>query len=150
MTTKSTTKKKPVSKRLVAKKSAYVYTVGRRKTASARIRLYAGKGQTLVNERPIEEYFPGETAQVLYNRPFQVTETVGRYYATVRVIGSGKYSQLKAVVHGLARALDKTDRATFHLPLKQDGLLTRDSRKRERRKAGQAGRARHKKQSPKR
>lgn len=143
-------KKTPAEKKKTAKKVAYQYAVGRRKRASARVRLYSGKGKTIVNNKPIEEYFPGEVTAVFYQRPFEVTETIGKYYATVRVVGSGLQSQLEAVVHGLARALDKTDRDNFHLALKQNGLLTRDSRQRERRKAGQAGRARHKKQSPKR
>jgi small subunit ribosomal protein S9 len=141
-----TVKNKPVAH----KKSGYVFAVGRRKTATARVRLYYGKGKTVVNERPIEEYFSGKVAEKYYLRPFEVTETLGKYYATVKVEGSGLAGQLEAVIHGIARALDKENRELFHSSLKKNKLLTRDPRVRERRKVGQAGRARKKKQSPKR
>lgn len=133
-----------------AKKKTYVFAVGRRKTATARVRLYPGKGETLVNGLPIEQYFPGEIAKKAYRRPFEVATTLNKYYATVKVEGSGKNGQLGAVVHGLARALDKENRELYHSALKKYKLLTRDPRMRERRKPGQMGRARKKKQSPKR
>ena len=133
-----------------SKKQSYIYAVGRRKTARARVRLFRGKGKTLVNDQPIGEYFSGEIAKVAYERPFAVTETLGKYYATFKVVGSGKNSQLGAVVHGLARALDKENKELYHPSLKKHSLLTRDSRKRERRKPGLGGKARAKKQSPKR
>lgn len=142
-TTKKTAKK-------TAPKKKFVHAVGRRKEASARVRLYQGKGETQVNNQLIADYFPGKVAEVLYTKPFRVCNVLGKYYATVKLIGSGKNSQLEAVVHGLARALDKSNPEEFHPFLKKNQLLTRDSRTRERRKAGQAGRARHKKQSPKR
>jgi len=75
---------------------------------------------------------------------------VGKYYVTVKVVGGGKNGQLDAVVHGIARAFDKADREKFRPPLKRAGLLTRDARVRERRKVGTGGKARRKKQSPKR
>lgn len=129
---------------------AFVFTVGRRKTAVARIRLYHGKGETLVNGQPINKYFSGEIAKTFYQQPFNLTETLGKYYATIKVVGSGQKSQLGAVIHGLARALDKENKEDFHSLLKKAGLLTRDSRAKERRKVGQMGKARKKKQSPKR
>ena len=151
MATKKTSKpkdaKKP-SKR--GRKKAYVAAVGRRKTATARVRLFSGKGKIVVNDLPIEEYFPGETAKMAYMKPLEVTSALGKYYATIKVRGSGKGSQLGAVVHGLARALDKENRELYHQALKEHKLLTRDPRMRERRKPGQMGRARKKKQSPKR
>lgn len=131
-------------------KSVFISTVGRRKTAVARIRLYKGKGNLLVNNRPIEKYFSTDQAKLFYLKPFQVTDTLGKFYATIKVEGSGMNGQLGAVVHGLARALDKENREAFHSLLKKAGLLTRDPRARERRKVGQMGRARKKKQSPKR
>lgn len=143
-------KKIPTKKRKSTSKPKYTPTVGRRKTASARVRLFTGKGETVVNNKPIGEYFPGEAAKAVYLKPFTVCEVVGDYYATVRVVGSGKNSQLEAVVHGIARALDKVNRETFHGPLKKNDLLKRDPRSRERRKAGLGGSARHRKQSPKR
>lgn len=147
---KAPVKKKAATKKKTTKKAKYTYAVGRRKTASARVRLFSGKGETLVNKIPIAEYFPGEMAKKIYNQPFEVCEVVGDYYVTVRVVGSGKHSQLEATVHGIARALDEVNKEAFHLPLKKNGLLTRDSRRRERRKPGLGGRARHRKQSPKR
>ncbi len=131
-------------------KSKFIFAVGRRKTAVARVRLYRGKGEILVNDQPIEKYFPGEQMKVFYLKPFQVTGTLGKYYATVKVEGSGKSGQLGAVVHGLARVLDKENKEAYHSFLKKAGLLTRDSRAKERRKVGQMGKARKKKQSPKR
>jgi small subunit ribosomal protein S9 len=128
----------------------FVFAVGRRKTAVARIRLFRGKGQTLVNDQPIEKYFSGEVAKSFYQKPFVVSETLGKYYATIKVEGSGKNSQMEAVIHGLARALNKENKENYHDILKKAHLLTRDSRARERRKIGQMGRARKKKQSPKR
>lgn len=128
----------------------YTYSVGRRKTATATCRLFTGKGELLVNSQPIEVYFPGQSARAEYLKPFLVTNTQNKYRATLHVKGSGKNSQLGAVVHALSRALDQENHEKFHSPLKKLGLLTRDSRARERRKVGQMGRARKKKQSPKR
>lgn len=132
------------------RKKVYVYAVGRRRTASARVRLFRGKGKNLVNNQPIEEYFPGEVAKVEYQEPFQITDTLGKFYATIKVVGSGRKGQLDAIVHGLARALDKENKELYHSNLKKHKLLTRDARARERRKPGQMGKARKKKQSPKR
>lgn len=131
-------------------KKKYFYAVGRRKEATAQVRLFKGKGETLVNNQPVSDYFPGKIARSLYEKPFKVTNTVGKYFASVLVRGSGKNSQLDAMVHGLARAFNKIDQDKFRPVLKKNDLLTRDSRRRERRKAGQMGRARKKKQSPKR
>ena len=129
--------------------SSYIYTVGRRKEATARIRLYKGKGQTLLNSAPIEQYFPTEVEKSQYLKPFRLTESASAYYATIKVKGSGKSGQLMAVVHGISRALDKAN-PKFHTILKKAGLLTRDPRVKERRKYGLAQKARKGKQSPKR
>lgn len=142
MVTKSAKKK--------TKKRKFAYAVGRRKTASARVRLFRGRKPTMVNDLPIEKYFPGETARITFNQPFVLTKTTKKYYATIKTRGSGKKSQLAAVVHGLARALDKENQELYHASLKTAGLLTRDPRARERRKPGLGGKARRKKQSPKR
>lgn len=143
-------KKEPTKKIKRGRKKSYIYAIGRRKTATARVRLFKGKGDLVVNNMPIEKYFPGEVNKIIYLKPFQVTETEGKYYATIKVEGSGKNGQLGAVVHGLARALDKENPEAFHTPLKKAGLLTRDPRMKERRKPGLAQSARAKKQSPKR
>ncbi|MBU0572529.1 30S ribosomal protein S9 [Patescibacteria group bacterium] len=132
------------------KKINYTYAVGRRRSASARVRLFKGKDKSEVNNAPIEEYFPGEVFKDYYTKPFKLTETLGKYYVTVRVVGGGKKGQLGATVHGIARALAKLDAGTLRPPLKKAGLLTRDPRTRERRKIGTGGKARRKKQSPKR
>lgn len=125
-----------------------VVAVGRRKTATARVWLYPGKKDLIVNEIPIKDYFPAIAAQAAYLRPFQVTTTMGKFGAKIKVEGSGKSGQLGAVVHGLARALLAYDE-NYRAQLKKYGLLTRDSRKKERKKPGLLG-ARKAKQSPKR
>lgn len=133
----------------MAKELTSVSTVGRRKEAVARVRLSEGKGQIIVNGKPIMEYFPGETLQKIYNKPLEITQTVGKYTISVKVTGGGQVSQLGAVVHGITRAIAKAD-ANLRGVLKKEGLLTRDARVKERRKYGHAQKARAKKQSPKR
>jgi small subunit ribosomal protein S9 len=146
---KKAAEKAPKKKKKTIRKK-YFYAVGRRKSASAQVRLFSGKGETLVNQQPIDRYFPGKVAEVFYTKPLRVCNVLGKYYATIKVSGSGKNGQLGAVIHGLARALDKADRENHHLILKRHKLLTRDSRRKERSKPGQMGKARKKKQSPKR
>lgn len=136
---------------------SYTYAVGRRKSANARVRLYQSASvpehegvQLLINGKPAELYFPGETAKAGYRKPFFLTETLTKMSASVVVAGSGKMGQLDAVVHGIARALSLLDRDAYRSILKSAGLLTRDSRTRQRRMVGTGGKARRKKQSPKR
>lgn len=126
-----------------------ISTVGRRKEAIARVRLSSGNGQITINSKPIAEYFPGSVAQKQYNRPFEITKTSGKYTISVKVKGGGQASQFAAVIHGIARAIAKTNPAA-RTALKKEGLLTRDARVKERRKYGLAQKARAKKQSPKR
>lgn len=130
-------------------KKEYIYAVGRRKRSVARVRLFSGKGQTMVNEKPIGEYFK-DIPSVYFFKPFELTDTVGKYYATAKVIGGGKTGQLEAFVHGLSRALVQANTEKFRAALKSAGLLTRDPREKERRKPGLAQGARARKQSPKR
>ena len=127
----------------------YFYAVGRRKEASAVVKLFIGKGKTTVNDQLVTDYFPGEVNEYYYQRPFALTDTLGKHYAEIRVSGSGKKSQLEAVNLAVARALEKVD-SKYRPILKSAGLLTVDARVKERSKPGQAGRARAKKQSPKR
>lgn len=124
--------------------------VGRRREAVARVRLFKGQGQLTVNGKPIAQYFQGLVAQKLYQQPFELTKTLGELSGSVKVLGGGFSSQLDATIHGISRALQILDKDKHRGILKSNGLLTRDSRSRERRKFGQAGRARAKKQSPKR
>lgn len=133
----------------MAKKQNYVFANGKRKTASARVRLFKGEGENLVNGKRIAEYFPGLRNKALWTKPFELTDTFEKFYVTVKVAGSGKEGQLNATVHGIARALAQAD-AKFRIPLKKAGLLTRDSRERLRRMVGTGGKARRMKQSPKR
>lgn len=141
----------------VVKKTNYTYAVGRRKTANARVRIYKTASvpgfdgvQMIVNGKPAEAYFPGETAKAAYRKPFYVTETLTKMSASVVVAGSGKMGQLDAVVHGIARALSLLDRESYRASLKTAGLLTRDPRAKQRRMIGTGGKARRTKQSPKR
>jgi|SRR3989344_3892278 len=127
----------------------YITAHGSRKQAVARVRLYKGKGEFTVNDLPIEKYFPQEADKVQWQKPFTLTKLLGVYHATIKVEGSGKSSQLAAVIHGLARALIIADKNARPI-LKKAGLLTRDPRKKERRKYGLAQKARKGKQSPKR
>lgn len=130
-------------------KKEYIYAVGRRKRSVARVRLFSGKGQTMVNEKPIGEYFK-DIPSVYFFKPFELTDTAGKYYATAKVIGGGKTGQLEAFVHGLSRALVQANTEKFRAALKSAGLLTRDPREKERRKPGLAQGSRARKQSPKR
>jgi len=133
------------------KKSNYIAVVGRRKTASARVRLYPKKkGEIIVNKKPIEEYFPGKVAEEKYLEPLRVCNVIGKYLITIKIVGSGKSGQLGAAIHGISRALEKLNTKKFRPILKSRGFLTRDSRAKERRKPGTGGKARRKRQSPRR
>lgn len=137
--------------KVTVRKPSFYMAVGRRKTAQARVKLQVGgEGKMVVNKKPIEEYFPGEVAKKLYLEPLVLTNSLNRFNIFIKVDGSGKSGQLTAVMHGLSRALDKVDRDQYHLLLKKQGFLTRDARARERRKVGLGGKARRRKQSPKR
>lgn len=116
----------------------------------ATVKLYPKKGELLINQKPIDKYFPGEVNQAFYSEPLRTTNLLGKVSATFKVGGSGKNAQLGAVIHALARALNKFDEKKYHSILKKKGFLTRDSRMKERRKPGYAQKARAKKQSPKR
>lgn len=127
----------------------FVSATGRRKESIARVRLYQGKGETTINGKGINEYFPGDLAKKLISKPFEVAGVVGQYWVSIKVVGGGVSSQVGAVVHGIARALTQADEK-LKPTLKKHGLLTRDARAKERRKYGHAGKARAMKQSPKR
>ena len=131
------------------KKENYIYAAGKRKTASARVRLFKGTGETQVNGISIAEYFPGDVLKSIWQKPFELTETWGKYYATAKVAGGGKSGQVEAFANGMAKALILSSE-DFKTPLKKAGLLTRDARERQRRMVGTGGKARRAKQSPKR
>lgn len=128
----------------------YTEAVGRRKVATARVRLYEEKADSVVNDSLLKEYFAGVPRhQVILQRPFDLTGTKGKFSLVARVTGSGIAAQLEAVVHGISRALAAYD-PSFRSLLKAEGLLTRDDRMKETRKIGRGGKARRKRQSPKR
>jgi small subunit ribosomal protein S9 len=128
----------------------YTYAVGRRRSATARVRLFKGKQDILINGKLASEYWPSKNQQSLFQVPFVLTKTLGQYSATAKIKGSGSMGQIGAFTHGLSRAFNKLDKDKYRPALKEAGLLTRDSRMKETRKVGQGGKARHKKQSPKR
>jgi len=111
---------------------------GRRKTAVASIRLRVGSGKVQVNDRPFEQYFPLEIQRRAILAPLDKANLKGKYDMLVRVKGGGVEGQVIAVRHGLARALVENDENLRH-DLKSEGFLTRDSRKKERKKYGLAG-----------
>ncbi len=141
----------------------YYESVGRRKEAVARVRLYiVGKdktasvngkkikeGEIIVNDQPIDVIFPLAVHEKRYLKPLALTNNADRYAISIKTAGGGVNGQLEAIMHGLARAIQIADEEMRPV-LKQEGLLTRDPRTRERRKVGTGGRARRAKQSPKR
>lgn len=103
-----------------------------------------------VNGRPVEKYFPGEIMKKMYQEPFRTTNTLGRFIVTLKTAGGGLSGQLAATIHAVSRALEKVDKEKFRPILKKRGFMMRDPRAKQRRKAGYAGKARARKQSPKR
>lgn len=143
-----------------SKEKDYVFAIGRRKSSTAEVRLYkkdatvwggtaVAKGEFVVNNKTALEYF-GKSFEKIYREPFQITSAENKYAVSIKVSGGGKMGQLDAAVLAIARALDKIDKENFHSILKKNGMLTRDPRVRERRKVGMGGKARRRKQSPKR
>jgi small subunit ribosomal protein S9 len=114
------------------------YATGRRKSSVARVWLWPGEGEFVVNRRPLERYFTLESWRVDVNKPFEVTATAGKFDVFSTVKGGGLTGQRGALRHGLARALEQVD-ASYRATLKRAGLLTRDPRTKERKKYGQPG-----------
>ena len=114
---------------------SYHYGTGRRKTSSARVRLYPGQGTVVVNERPVHEYFPRERDIASLLEPLLVTGLGDRFDVVVKVSGGGLTGQSGAIRHGIARALVAFD-PELRRALKRGGLLTRDPRMKERKKPG--------------
>ena len=108
---------------------------GRRKDATARVRLVPGSGKITMNGKAIEDYIPFANLRTIVNQPFAVTKTEGQYDVLANVNGGGFSGQAGAVRHGIARALLAVD-PDFRDALKKAGLLTRDPRMKERRKPG--------------
>ena len=123
-------------KKVTVKKSDTIQATGRRKTATARIRLSSGEGKISVNKKPIENYFVRETHRLIIMQPFNVTNTTGKFDLSANVGGGGMSGQAVAIRHGISRALVMADDAN-KATLKAGGFLTRDSRRKERKKYGQ-------------
>ncbi len=114
----------------------YFYGTGRRKTAVARVRLLVGTGQITVNGKTSADYFGGrQLYDIIITHPLRLTNTLGRFNVSVKVLGGGTSGQAGAVRHGIARALLQADE-TLRPTLKKNGLLTRDPRMKERKKPG--------------
>jgi len=123
--------------------TTFNYGTGRRKTATARTRLYAGSGSIEVNGRSLENYFPRKTLQMIIRQPLVLAKVADKFDVKVTVCGGGMSGQAEAVRHGISRALLLAD-PELRGTLKHAGFLTRDSRKKERKKYGQrAARARY-------
>lgn len=150
LTKKASKASRAASSNLAYPTGEYIEAVGRRKTATARVRLYESKGDFIVNDKVVGQYFANVTnAPKIYNQAFELTKTTKKFAVTVKVSGSGIHSQIEAVRHGITRALVKFN-PEFKSLLKVESLLTRDDRMKETRKIGMGGKARRKRQSPKR
>ncbi len=153
-----------------SKNLKYYQATGRRKEAIARVRLYIvgadktstvkkvtgdgsikiKQGEIYVNDSLIQKLFPAEYEKQRYMLPLKITGNGNRFAISISTSGGGKNGQLEAIIHGLSRAVELVDKEEYRPILKKYRLLSRDSRKRERRKIGTGGKARRIKQSPKR
>ena len=124
------------------------YGTGRRKSAVARVFLKPGKGDIIVNRKPVDEFFSRETGRMIVRQPLALTENLNRFDIMVNVAGGGESGQAGAVRHGITRALIDYDE-TLKAALKKAGLVTRDAREVERKKVG-LHKARRRKQFSKR
>lgn len=126
----------------------YYYGTGRRKSSIARVFLKAGKGNIVVNDKPVDEYFSRETGRMVVRQPLVLTNNDASFDIMVNVIGGGESGQAGAVRHGITRALIDYD-AALKSELSKAGLVTRDAREVERKKVG-LRKARRRKQFSKR
>ncbi len=124
------------------------YGTGRRKSAVARVFVKPGKGDIVVNGKPVDEFFSRETGRMIVRQPLVATDNLNRFDIQVNVSGGGESGQAGAVRHGITRALIDYD-AALKPPLKKAGLVTRDAREVERKKVG-LHKARRRKQFSKR
>ena len=116
----------------------YIWGTGRRKSAVARVRIRPGTGVIRVNGRDVEDYFPRECHQLAIKEPLRITHNQGRYDVWIGAKGGGPTGQAGAARLGVARALLASD-SSLRPALKENGLLTRDSRRVERKKYGKRG-----------
>ena len=114
------------------------YGTGRRKTATARVYLRPGSGEVTVNKRSLDDFFANEVLKMIVKQPLTLTETTERFNITVTVTGGGNSGQAGAIRHGITRALMEYN-SELRPKLKAAGLVTRDPRKKERKKYGMKG-----------
>jgi small subunit ribosomal protein S9 len=114
------------------------YATGKRKTAVARIWIKPGSGQVTVNDKPADQYFERETSRMVMRQALELIEAVDQFDVWATVCGGGHSAQAEAMRHGISRALCILD-PEKRSPLKRAGFLTRDARKKERKKYGQPG-----------
>lgn len=134
MPTKTAEKVTEATEKATEHKGRHYYANGKRKTSVARVRLYDGKGEIIVNERPVKDYFFG-TLIGNVKAPLKLVDMLKRFDVTVKVVGGGVNSQADAVRHGIAKALTVFD-PSLRIVLKRAGFLTRDARVKERKKFG--------------
>jgi small subunit ribosomal protein S9 len=115
-----------------------ILATGRRKRAIARVRLTAGSGEILVNKKSLEEYFERPTLKMIVMQPIEAANVVNKFNIIAKVEGGGKSGQAGALRHGISRAIALTGEE-LRVLLRKKGFLTRDPRKRERKKYGQKG-----------
>ena len=116
----------------------YFYGTGRRKSSVARVRVYAGTGKIIINDREIDDYFGLDTLKLIVRQPLALTDTAEKFDIICRVAGGGVTGQAGAIRHGISRALLQYDEA-LRPALKKAGFLTRDPRMKERKKYGLKG-----------
>ena len=114
---------------------SYVWGTGKRKCAIAQVRLFPGKGEIIVNDKPYQEAFPRVEHRHMIEHPLLATDNMGKFRVMVKVNGGGLSGQAGAIRHGIARALAK-ENELFKPMLRKEGLLTRDARIKERKKYG--------------
>jgi small subunit ribosomal protein S9 len=114
---------------------SYIWGTGKRKCAIARVRLFPGEGEIIVNDKPYREIFPRVEHRHMIEHPFLATDTMGKFRVMIKVNGGGLSGQAGAIRHGIARALAK-ENELFKPMLRKEGLLTRDARIKERKKYG--------------
>ena len=114
------------------------YATGKRKSAIARVWLRPGSGNVTINRRTMDDYFGRAVLKMILQEPFELTETRGKYDVLVNVCGGGLAGQAGAIRHGITRALMQVD-PELRSVLKKAGMVTRDSRVKERKKYGQPG-----------
>ncbi|MBU1130255.1 30S ribosomal protein S9 [Patescibacteria group bacterium] len=127
----------------------YTYAIGRRRSAIVTIKLFKGKEKSLVNNILVSKYFPSASHKIKYEKPFTISDVLGKFFFQAKASGGGKEGQLDALVLAISRALE-TLKPDLRPPLKKAKLLRVDSRIRQRRQVGKGGKSRRTKQSPRR